>query len=187
MNSKKFKTLLSYYKPNNRRQWQLLLGALLATILMAGVNGLLRWLTPLVSWNWTHPLLAIITQWTGYGSFVAFSFLIIVIAGIFARNSYLDELRALYSDHFKDWLERRHFYIVDRHSRVKYPKVILTPYGFKIDTLGDFRGGLLNSVNDLSDFLAIHKSNARVTSGSVKDGFVRFTVKTDFRKEQLHE
>lgn len=179
--------MLSYYKPNNRRQWQLLLGALLATFLLAGVNSLLGWLTPLTSWEWAHHILATLTKWTTYSSLIVFAFLMIVIAGIFARNSILGELRALYSDDFKDWLERRNFYIIDRHSLVNYPKVILTPYGFKIDTLGDFRDGLLNSVNDLSDFLAIHKSDAQVTQSYSKDGFVHFTVKTDFRKEQLHD
>lgn len=187
MNSKEFKTLLSYFKPNNRRQRQLLLSASLATILIAGVNSLLGWLTPLASWNWAHHILATLTQWTSYATTLSFILLVMVIAGIFARNSVLGELRSLYSDDFKDWLERRNFYIIDRHSHVKYPKVILAPYGFKIDTLGDFRDGLLNSVDDLSDFLAIHKSDARVTRSSGKDGFVRFTVKTDFRKEQLHD
>lgn len=188
MTSKEFKTLLSYYKPNNRRQWLWLSVSILATILIVCVNGLLGWLTPLASWDWAHHLLAVLAQWTSYCETLAFLLLILIIAGIFTRNSYLGELRALYSDHFKGWLERRNFYIIDRHSRVKYPHVILTPYGFKIETLGDFQEGLLNSVDDLSDFLAIHKSDARVTrSSSKKDGFVRFTVKTDFRKEQLHD
>lgn len=187
MISKDFRKTLAYFKPNNRCQWQLLLGALLATFLLVGVNSLLGWLTPLASWEWAHHLLASLTQWTSYGTTLSFILLVMIITSVFLRNYSRGELRALYSDHFKDWLERRNFYIIDRHSRVKYPKVILTPYGFKIDTLGDFRDGLLNSVNDLSDFLAIHKSDARVTRSSVKDGFVRFTVKTDFRKEQLHD
>lgn len=187
MASKEFRKISAYFKPNNRRQWQLLLGALLATILIAGVNSLLGWLTPLASWEWAHHILAALTQWTSYGTTLSFILLVMVITGVFLRNYSRGELRALDSDDFKDWLERRNFYIIDRHSRVKYPKVILTHYGFKIDTLGDFRDGLLNSVNDLSDFLAIHKSDARVTQSYPKDGFVHFTVKTDFRKEQLHD
>ncbi|MCC7669589.1 MAG: hypothetical protein ACTIN4_05800 [Leuconostoc mesenteroides] len=187
MNSEELKKTLTYFKPNNYRQRKLLLGAILSTIIIVGVNSLLGWLTPLVSWTWTHNLLLHLTQWTQYAQTISILLLVLVMSAIAARNNYLGELRALYSDNFKDWLEYHDFYIMDNHSRIIYPKVVLTPYGFKIDSLGHFREALLSSNNNLSDFLATYKSAARITRSSAKDGFVHFTIKIDFRKEQLHE
>ncbi|MFT9022284.1 hypothetical protein [Lentilactobacillus hilgardii] len=68
-----------------------------------------------------------------------------------------------------------------------YPDVKKVNDGFAIEAIGDLQDKLLGLNDSLSNHLARHKSQLRVSESYVRNGWVIYVTETDFRADQLED
>ena len=91
---------------------------------------------------------------------------------------------------FDQKLFSMHIYEKDSYNtnKIRFPRVEITNYGFKLSAIGKLRKQLLDdeTIGDFNSYLALHNANCQIQSAYYRDGYVHYVVRHSIGKDRLH-